>query len=80
MEENGQKTRFQLYAGGRINKDNGQFKDLVVESAVTNIVDFEDAVAIVDAEDMVLALRNYLGLIKGDLRARSSRGVLKAIN
>ena len=80
LEDNGMKLQFQLYEGGKVDAENGQFKDLIVESAVTNIVDFEDAVAIVDAEDMVLALRNYLGLIRGDLQAHSSRGALKAIN
>ena len=80
LEDNGLKLQFQLYDGGRVNEENGQFRDLIVESAITNIVDFEDAVAIVDAEDMVSALRNYLGLIKGDLRAYGSRGNLKTIN
>jgi len=80
LDDNGLKLQFQLYEGGKVDPDNGQFKDLVVESAVTNIVDFEDAVAIVDAEDMVLGLRNYLGLIRGDLRAYSSRGTLKTID
>ena len=80
LGDNGLKIQFQLYDGGKVDSENGQFKDLVVESAVTNIVDFEDAVAIVDAEDMVLALRNYLGLIKGDLQASSSRGALKTID
>ena len=80
LEDNGMKLQFQLYDGGKVDRENGQFRDLIVESAVTNIVDFEDAVAIVDAEDMVLALRNYLGLIRGDLQASSSRGALKAIN
>ena len=80
LEDNGLKLQFQLYEGGKVDENNGQFKDLIVESAVTNIVDFEDAVAIVDAEDMVVALRNYLGLIRGDLRAYGSRGNLKTIN
>ena len=80
LEDNGMKLRFQLYDDGKVDAENGQFKDLIVESAVTNIVDFEDAVAIVDAEDMVLALRNYLGLIRGDLQAHSSRGAIKTIN
>ena len=80
LEDNGLRIQFQLYDGGRVDENNGQFKDLVVESAVTNIVDFEDAVAVVDAEDMVVALRNYLGLIKGDLQGQGSRGNLKAIN
>jgi malate synthase len=80
LEDNGLKIQFQLYDGGKINEENGQFKDLIVESAVTNIVDFEDAVAIVDGEDMVLALRNYLGLIRGDIEAYGSRGALKTVN
>ena len=80
LENNGLKIEFQLYEGGRVHPEIGQFKDLFVESAVTNIVDFEDAVAIVDAEDMVAGLRNYLGLMRGDLHAYGSRGNLKTIN
>ena len=80
LDDNGLKIQFQLYENGRVDAENGQFKDVVVESAVTNIVDFEDAVAIVDDEDMVLGLRNYLGLIRGDLQAYSSRGTLKTID
>ena len=80
LEDNGLKIQFLLYEGGKVNEENGQFKDLIVESAITNIVDFEDAVAIVDADDMVLALRNYLGLIRGDLQGYGSRGNHKAIN
>ena len=80
LEDNGLKIQFLLYEGGKVNEENGQFKDLIVESAITNIVDFEDAVAIVDADDMVLALHNYLGLIRGDLQGYGSRGNLKAIN
>ena len=80
LENNGLKIEFQLYDGGRVHPEIGQFKDLIVESAVTNIVDFEDAVAIVDAEDMVTGLRNYLGLMRGDLQAYGSRGNLKTIN
>ena len=80
LEDNGLKVQCLLYDGGKLDEGNGQFKDLVVESALTTIVDFEDAVAIVDAEDMTLALRNYLGLIRGDLQAHSSRGNLKTLN
>ena len=80
LKNNGLRIQFQLYEGGRVHPDIGQFKDLIVESAVTNIVDFEDAVAIVDAGDMVVGLRNYLGLMRGDLYAFGSRGNLKTIN
>ena len=80
LEHNGLRMSFQLYEGGKVNEENGQFRDLFVESAVTNIVDFEDAVAVVDAEDLVASLRNYLGLIRGDLVGYGSRGNRKALN
>ena len=80
LEHNGLRILFQLYGGGKVNEENGQFRDLFVESAVTNIVDFEDAVAVVDAEDLVESLRNYLGLIRGDLVGYGSRGNRKALN
>ena len=80
LQDNGLRILFQLYEGGRLDESNGQFRDIFVESAVTNIVDFEDAVAVVDAEDLVESLRNYLGLIRGDLVGYGSRGNRKTLN
>jgi len=49
-------------------------KDVLLEAALTTIQDCEDSVAAVDAEDKVIAYSNWLGLIKGDLKATLQKG------
>ena len=64
-------------AGGL--QDKAAIYDIILESAITTIMDHEDSVAAVDAEDKVLGYKNWLGLMKGDLQTKMEKNGKKII-
>ncbi len=72
---NGMHIGLHINAEHQIGKtDPAHISDVWLESALTAIMDCEDSVAAVDAEDKVVVYRNWLGLMKGDLKETFEKG------
>ncbi|MEI3608604.1 malate synthase G [Pseudogracilibacillus sp. SO10305] len=75
LQNNGLHIDIQIDGTHPVGKtDKANVKDVVLESALTSIMDCEDSVTAVDAEDKIDVYRNWLGLIRGDLTATFQRG------
>lgn len=75
LKHNGLHLEIQVDASTPVGQtDAAGVKDILMEAALTTIMDCEDSVAAVDADDKVVIYRNWLGLMKGDLAEEVAKG------